>query len=231
LRWEHPDLGLVVPSRFIPIAEETGLILPIGKWVLKTACAQNVAWQKAGMPSITVAVNLTARQFFDERLLDDVAAVLAATGMAPHLLEFEIAESLMIQNIDTTLRILTALRSLGVRVAIDDFGTGYTTLSTLQRFPLDSIKIDRSFIQGLVGNPGNSKLADAVIAMGKTLSLTIVAQGIETRAEAEFLRTSACDEIQGFYFNRPLPAEEFQRLLREPDVITYEGRRLGFRHD
>jgi diguanylate cyclase (GGDEF)-like protein len=230
LRWEHPDLGLVAPLRFIPIAEETGLILPIGKWVLKTACAQNVAWQKAGMPPLSVAVNLTSRQFFDERLLDDVRATLAATGMAAHLLEFEIAERLLIHDIDATVRVLTALRELGAHVVIDDFGMGYTTLSTLQRFPLDSIKIDRSFIRALVGNPENMTLADAVIAMGKTLSLTIVAQGIETSEEAELLRSHACDEIQGFYFNRPLPPEEFRLLLAERGEITYEGKRLGLHH-
>jgi diguanylate cyclase (GGDEF)-like protein len=220
LRWEHPDLGTVAPMQFIPIAEESGLIIPIGKWVLRTACSQNVAWQKQGVPPLNIAINLTGRQFSDERLLEDVASILAATGMDPHLLEFEITESLLIQNVEATLRILTGLKGLGVRIAIDDFGTGYTSLATLQRFPLDTIKIDRSFIHGIVADPENTGLADAVIAMGKNLSLTVVAQGVETSEQADFLRAHACDELQGFYFNRPLPLEEFTRLLLTPAPET-----------
>jgi len=216
LRWEHPDLGTVEPMRFIPIAEESGLIIPIGKWVLRTACSQNVAWQNQGVPPLNIAVNLTARQFSDERLLEDVTSTLRATGMDPHLLEFEITESLLIQNVEATLRILAGLKGLGIRIAIDDFGTGYTSLATLQRFPLDTIKIDRSFIHGIASDPENTGLADAVIAMGKNLSLTVVAQGVETGEQAEFLRAHACDELQGFYFNRPLPLEEFTRLLLAP---------------
>lgn len=229
LHWEHPDLGLVTPSQFIPVAEETGLIVPIGRWVLKTACAQNVAWQNAGVPPLNIAVNLTARQFFDERLLEDATAILSSTGMNPHLLEFEITESLLIRNVETTLRILTALRHLGIRIAIDDFGAGYSSLATLQRFPLDTIKIDRSFIQGIAGDPDDTGLADAVIAMGRNLSLTVVAQGVETSQQADFLRAHACDELQGFYFNRPLPPEEFTRLLLTPAAdITKFGERLKF---
>ena len=227
LRWQHPDLGLVEPRRFLPIAEETGLTVPIGKWVLKTACEQNVAWQAVGMTPLGVALNLTSRQFFDERLLQDVQAALTASGMAPKLLEFEICENVLIQDIEATARILTALKGLGVRVAIDDFGTGYTTLSTLRRLPLDTIKIDGAFIHNIIGNPESAKLADAVIAMGKTLGLTIVAQGIETREEAEFLRVHACDEIQGFYFNRPLPADQFRLLIADQSELTYTGKRLA----
>jgi diguanylate cyclase (GGDEF)-like protein len=230
LRWQHPDIGLVEPRRFLPIAEETGLTVPIGKWVLKTACEQNVAWLKGGIAPLSIALNLTARQFFDERLLEDVKSALAASGMPPNLLEFEIGENVLIRDIEATARILTALKALGVRVAVDDFGTGYTTLATLRRLPLDTIKIDRAFIGGIVGNPESAKLADAVIAMGKTLGVTIVAQGIETRAEAEFLRAHACDEIQGFYFNRPLPAEQFRLLLADQGEITYTGRRLAGEH-
>jgi EAL domain-containing protein (putative c-di-GMP-specific phosphodiesterase class I) len=173
-------------------------------------------------------VNLSARQFLDEHLLADVIAVLESTGMDPHLLEFEIAESLLISDVDTTLRILSGLKALGVRIAIDDFGSGYTSLATLQRFPLDTIKIDRSFIHDVPVDTENTGLADAVIAMGKSLSLTVVAQGVETREQAEFLRGHACDEIQGFYFNRPLPPEEFVKLLIAPPAeVTYIGQRLG----
>ena len=213
LRWEHHDLGTVAPMRFIPIAEETGLIVPIGKWVLKAACAQNVAWQNQGLPHLVVAVNLTARQFRDEQLLSDLTSILAATGMDPHLLELEIAESLLTHDVENTLKTLTALKGIGIRIAIDDFGTGYTSLATLQRFPLDTIKIDRSFIRTVASANADTGLTDAIMAMGNSLSLTVVVQGVETREQVEFLRTHACDELQGFYFKKPLPAEEFAKLL------------------
>ncbi len=213
LRWQHPDLGMVAPMQFIPIAEETGLILAIGKWVLKTACSQNVAWQRQGLPALSIAVNLTARQFRDDQLLVYVSSILAATGMDAKLLELEIAESLLTQDVENTLRILTGIKALGIRIAIDDFGTGYSSLATLQRFPLDTIKIDRSFVRNIAGGLDDTGLADAIITMGKSLSMTVVAQGVETKAQAEFLRVHACDELQGFYFKKPLPADEFTRLL------------------
>jgi diguanylate cyclase (GGDEF)-like protein len=228
LRWEHPDLGTVAPMQFIPVAEDTGLIVPIGKWVLKTACLQSVAWQKEGLPPLSVAVNMTARQFSDEYLLQDLASILKDTGMNPHLLEIELSESLLIHDVETTLRILTGIKSLGVRIAVDDFGTGYSSLATLQRFPLDTVKIDRSFIGELVGPSEGSALADAIIAMGKSLSLTVVAQGVETKEQADFLRAHACDELQGFYFNRPLPAYQFAQLMRaQSGEISYVGTRAG----
>jgi diguanylate cyclase (GGDEF)-like protein len=227
LRWEHPELGSVAPMQFIRIAEETGLIVSIGKWVLRTACEQNVKWRKEGMAAISVAVNLTVLQFCDEHLLTDVASILESTGMDPKLLELEIAESLLTHDVDNTLRILTDLKALGVRIAIDDFGTGYSSLATLQRFPLDTIKIDRSFIRDIVGDADDKGLAHAIIAMGKSLSMTVVAQGVETRDQAEFLRTHACDELQGFYFEKPLPAEAFTRLLQDQATdVTYTGKRL-----
>jgi diguanylate cyclase (GGDEF)-like protein len=213
LRWEHPDLGLVAPMQFIPVAEESSLMLPIGKWVLRTACAQNVAWQRAGAPHLKMAVNLTGRQFFDEHLIEDVIAILESTGMAAHLLEFEISERLLIRDVESTLRVLAKLKHLGIGIAIDDFGTGYSSLATLQRFPLNTIKIDRSLVAGLCAGAENMEFAESVIAMGKNLSLTVVAQGVETRAQAEFLRDHACDELQGFYLNRPLPPDEFAKLL------------------
>jgi diguanylate cyclase (GGDEF)-like protein len=227
LRWEHPDLGTVAPLEFIPVAEETGLIIPIGKWVLKTACAQSVEWRKQGLPPLSMAVNLTPRQFCDESLLADVTSILEATGMDPHLLEIEISESLLIHNVENTLRILTGLKSLGIRIAVDDFGTGYSSLAMLQRFPLDTIKIDRSFMRDIVGTAQDTGLTDAIIAMGKSLSLTVVAQGVETKEQAEHLRLHQCNELQGFYFKRPLPAAEFTRLLHDQDPdITYTGKRL-----
>jgi diguanylate cyclase (GGDEF)-like protein len=228
LRWEHPDLGIVAPMQFIPVAEETGLIVPIGKWVLKTVCLQSISWQRQGLPALSIAVNMTARQFLDEHLLADIAFLLTETGMNPHLLEIELNESLLIHNVEKTMRILTGLKGLGVRIAVDDFGTGYSSLALLQRFPLDTIKIDRSLMRDVFGTPADTGLADAIIAMGKSLSLTVVAQGVETKEQAEHLRLHACDELQGFYFKRPLPVDEFTQLLRDQATeITYVGKRLG----
>lgn len=226
LRWQHPEQGIVAPLRFIPVAEETGLIVPIGNWVLRTACRQNVAWQKQGLPRLNVAINLTARQFADDRLLEDIATILAETGMDPRLLELEVAENLLIRDVERTRRILSALKSMGIRLAVDDFGAGYASLSLLQQFPLDAIKIDRSFIRHITSVAADNELTDAVIAMGRSLSLTVVAQGVETRDQAEFLRQHACDELQGFYFNRPLPADQFGQLLQAQAAgTTYVGER------
>jgi diguanylate cyclase (GGDEF)-like protein len=228
LRWQHPDLGTVAPNQFLAVAEESGLIVPIGRWVLKTACLQNVAWQKRGLPSQCIAVNLTARQFYDEALIPDVCAILKATGMEPNFLELEFTEALLINRVEDTLRILTALKTLRIRIAIDNFGTGYSSLATLQKFPLDTIKIDRSLISDITGPADDTRLANAIIAIGKSLSVTVVAQGVETRDQADYLRTHACDELQGFYFERPLPAEESTRLLlAQAPEITYVGERLG----
>jgi diguanylate cyclase (GGDEF)-like protein len=228
LRWEHPDLGTVAPMQFIPVAEETGLIVPIGRWVLKTVCLQSIAWRKQGLPPLSIAVNLTTRQFLDEQLLADVTSILAETGMDPRLLEIELNEGLLINDVENTLRILTGLKALGIRIAVDDFGTGYSSLATLQRFPLDTIKIDRSLMREFLGTTRDTGLADAIIAMGKSLSLTVVAQGVETKEQADHLRLNACDELQGFYFKRPLPVEEFTQLLRDQATeVTYIGQRLG----
>jgi diguanylate cyclase (GGDEF)-like protein len=227
LRWEHPDLGTVAPMQFIPVADETGLIVPIGRWVLETACSQSVAWRKQGLPPLSIAVNLTARQFRDEQLLQDVSAILTTTGMDPHLLEIELHESLLMHDVENTLRTLMQLKTLGIRIAVDDFGIGYSSVAMLQRFPLDTIKIDRSIIRDIVGNTANSALADAILAVGRSLSLTVVAQGVETPEQAEYLRTYACDELQGFYFERPLPAPQFSQLLHQAGEITYIGERRG----
>jgi len=225
LRWVHPDLGMVAPMQFIPVADETGLIVPIGKWVFRTACQQSVAWRKLGLPPLSIAVNVTARQFCDEQFLSDLTSILAATEMEPHLLEIELHESLLIHDVENTLRILTRLKAIGIRIAVDDFGTGYSSLAMLQRFPLDTIKIDRSLTREFGADAQNPQLADAIIAMGKSLSLTVVAQGVETREQAEHLRLHSCDELQGFYFKRPLPPEEFAQLLRDQADVTYIGER------
>lgn len=215
LRWNHPDLGLVEPLQFISIAEETGLIVPIGKWVLKEACRQSVAWQALGLPPVPISVNLTPRQFFDTPLLAELKSILASTGMAPQLLELEITEGLLLHDVEKSKRVLVELRRLGVRIAVDDFGVGYSSLATLQRFPIDTVKIDRSFIRDAAEKSGNETLTAAIIAMGRSLSLNIVAQGVETKAQADYLRDRACDEMQGFYFDTPAPGDRLASLLKD----------------
>ncbi|HEY0818545.1 MAG TPA: EAL domain-containing protein [Rhizobacter sp.] len=213
LRWHNAELGPVSPAKFIPVAEDTGLIVHIGRWVLKTACLQNVAWQKQGLPPINMAVNLSVRQFADEHLLDDVTAILQETGMAPHLLELEITEGMIVHNVDRAIKLLTAIKQLGVRLAIDDFGTGYSSLGQLKNFPIDTLKVDRSFIRDLATDSEDKAITSAIIAMGKTLSLTVVAEGVETAEQQDFLREQACDEMQGYYFSKPVAPEEFAALL------------------
>ncbi|WOB10358.1 EAL domain-containing protein [Piscinibacter gummiphilus] len=213
LRWHNAELGAVSPATFIPVAEETGLIVHIGRWVMKTACLQNVAWQKQGLPPINMAVNLSVRQFADEHLLADVTAILAETGMNPALLELEITEGMIVHNVDRAIKLLTAIKQLGVRLAIDDFGTGYSSLGQLKNFPIDTLKVDRSFIRDLATDSEDKAITSAIIAMGKTLSLTVVAEGVETAEQQTFLREQACDEMQGYYFSKPVAPDEFAALL------------------
>jgi diguanylate cyclase (GGDEF)-like protein/PAS domain S-box-containing protein len=213
VRWRHPDLGLILPAQFIPLAEENGLIIPLGKWVLETACDQNVAWQRDGLPAMCIAVNLSARQLTHEHLLDDIACAIRDSGMSPHLLELELTESMVVQNPERVIKLLTAIKQMGVRLAIDDFGTGYSALGQLKRFPIDILKVDRSFIRDLGDNAEDRAITKAIIAMGKTLSLTVVAEGVETKEQEDFLRRLACDELQGFYFSEPTAPEVFRALF------------------
>jgi len=215
VRWQHPDLGMVPPAQFIPLAEETGLIVPLGKWVLHTACAQNVAWLREGLPPLHMAVNLSARQFADEDLVKDIAAALESTGLQPELLELELTESMVIQNTERAGRVLAEIKKMGVRLAIDDFGVGYSSLTHLKRFPIDTLKVDRSFIRDLPQNTEDKALTEAIIAMGKSLNLTVVAEGVETLEQQTFLHDHNCDEMQGFFFSKPIPGDEFAELLRQ----------------
>jgi diguanylate cyclase (GGDEF)-like protein/PAS domain S-box-containing protein len=214
LRWRHAELGMVAPVRFIPIAEETGLIVPIGEWVLRTACAHAAALRRdAGIEHPRVAVNLSARQFADQSLVPLVASVLADTGLEAACLELEITESLVMQNPEQAARLLAQLKEMGVQLAMDDFGTGYSSLAYLKRFPVDSIKIDRSFIQGLPGDEEDATITQAVIAMAHSLRLRTIAEGVETAEQLAFLERLGCDEIQGYYFSKPLPFGEIQQFL------------------
>ncbi len=214
LRWYNPELGSVPPARFIPLAEETGLIVPIGTWVLRTACAQSVAWQKQGLPPVCLSVNLSMRQLADEGLVREIESVLVETGLAPQLLELEVTETTIMHNADRAVHVLTAIKDLGVRLAIDDFGTGYSSLAHLKRFPIDTLKVDRSFIREVPNDAEDRAIAEAIIAMGKTLSLTVVAEGVETPEQQSFLRDRLCDEMQGFYFSTPVAPQDFAELLR-----------------
>ncbi len=215
LRWQNPHLGSVTPTQFIPVAEETGMIVSIGKWVLKTACAQNVAWQKQGLPAVCMAVNLSLRQLADNNLIDDIKAALNDSGMAPNLLELEITESMIMTNPTKMMDVLVRIKSIGVRLAIDDFGTGYSSLAQLKHFPIDTLKIDRSFIRNVPENAEDKAITHAIIAMGETLGLTVVAEGVETIEQMNYLKDQSCDEMQGFHFSRPIVPEQFADLLRE----------------
>lgn len=214
IRWWHQDLGEVSPIRFIPIAEETGLIVPIGLWVLRTACQQNKAWQDEGLPHLCVAVNLSARQFADENLVADIASTLEEIGLNPTFLELEITESMIMHNVNKAVQVLAMLKGMGIRLAIDDFGTGYSSLSNLKRFPLDAIKVDRSFIRDIPSDADDMAITSAIIAMGRSLGLTVIAEGVETKEQIDFLREHACDEFQGYYFSKPIEGKEVGELLR-----------------
>jgi diguanylate cyclase (GGDEF)-like protein len=221
LRWNHPELGAVSPGQFIPLAEETGLIVPIGRWVLKEACAQNMAWQRRGLRPVTMAVNLSPRQFADPHLLHDVDEALAASGMSPVLLQLEVTESMVMRNVSRAIKILDAIQNRGIRLAIDDFGTGYSSMSLMKQFPIDTIKIDRSFIRDLPIDSEDQAIAQAIISMGKALHMTVIAEGVETPEQEAFLRSHACDEMQGFLFSKPLPAKQLADLLRaEPPLVA-----------
>jgi diguanylate cyclase (GGDEF)-like protein/PAS domain S-box-containing protein len=227
LRWNNAELGAVPPSRFIPIAEETGLILPIGRWVLRTACEQATVWQRSGLPPVPVAVNLSPRQLSDPELLPALADILLDTGLDPELLELEVTESSMMQDTERAVKVLTALKSMGVRLAIDDFGTGYSSLAQLNRFPIDTLKVDRSFIRNIPNDAEGRGIAEAIIAMGRTLKLTVVAEGVETDDQRVFLRDLACDQMQGYLFSKPVSAEDFAELLRQNGAEVASRSPLG----
>ncbi|HEY4973800.1 MAG TPA: EAL domain-containing protein [Steroidobacteraceae bacterium] len=214
LRWHHPDLGIIAPDKFIPLAEETGLIVPIGSWVLKSVCAQHMAWRAEGLPALCISVNLTARQFNDEQLVSTVLSTLEDSGMAANMLELEVAEATLMQDSEHTALTLATLKRAGVRLAIDNFGASYVSLANIQKFPINTLKVDRSLLRDFEHHSDNRLITEAIIALGKSLSLTVIAEGVETRRQAAFLREQACDAMQGFYVNEPAVAADFAKLLR-----------------
>jgi diguanylate cyclase (GGDEF)-like protein/PAS domain S-box-containing protein len=214
VHWEHPFRGLIPPNDFIQAAEETGLIVPIGEWVLRTACAQMTRWNEAGYPPVRITVNLSARQLLQQKdLVNTVARILQETKLNPYLLELEITESTAMQDIEHTITTLQKLRAMGVQIAIDDFGTGYSSLNYLTRFPITTLKIDRSFVADITANKENAAIVTAIIGLGRNLSLNIIAEGVETEAQLSFLKAQQCIEMQGFLFSKALPNEEFERLF------------------
>lgn len=213
IRWQHPELGLIPPLRFIPLAEETGMIVQIGEWVLRTACKQNKAWQALGMPPIKMSVNVSPRQFKEKNWALIVASALQESGLEAKYLELEITESLIMENVERAIAVMNELQDMGVQLSIDDFGTGYSSLSSLKHFPVARIKIDQSFICSLPGNDEDQSIAMAVIALGHKLKLKVVAEGVETEEQRAFLYENECDEMQGYHFSKPVPAASIEQMF------------------
>jgi EAL domain-containing protein (putative c-di-GMP-specific phosphodiesterase class I) len=213
IRWMHPDQGLIPPLQFLPIAEDCGLILPIGQWVLRETCRQVREWIDSGLRVVPAAVNVSCLEFRSEAFLGGLRTILKDTCLDPCYLDLELTETVLMQHAESTVSVLSALKSIGVRLAVDDFGTGYSSLSYLKRFPLDSVKIDQSFLHDITINADDATIVSAVIAMAKSLNKRVIAEGVETEEHVAFLRAHGCDEAQGNYFSTPLVAEQFAKLL------------------
>jgi EAL domain-containing protein (putative c-di-GMP-specific phosphodiesterase class I) len=219
LRWRHPDRGLVSPDDFMPVLEETGLIVSVGEWVITAACAQIAEWSRQSIEPVPVAINLSARQFVNKDLGTTIKRILEENGIAPELIEFEITESSVMANTEESTGILKFLGQLGVGLSIDDFGTGYSSLGYLKRFPLDALKIDRSFVRDITTSTDDATITRAVISMAHSLGLKVIAEGVETLEQITFLTEHGCDELQGYYFSSPLPADECGVCLREKHML------------
>jgi diguanylate cyclase (GGDEF)-like protein/PAS domain S-box-containing protein len=213
IRWQHPEWGMVSPARFIPVAEETGMIIPIGEWVIRTACTQNKVWQASGLPPIVVSVNVSMRQFRQKDLAKSVAQLLQKTGLEAQYLELELTESLVMQNPQEAIATLQELKELGIKLAIDDFGTGYSSLAYLKRFPVDCLKIDQSFVNEITTAHDSTVIAQAIISLGHSLNIQVIAEGVESQQQLEFLCTHHCHEAQGYYFSKPVPPGEFMKFF------------------
>jgi EAL domain-containing protein (putative c-di-GMP-specific phosphodiesterase class I) len=215
LRWQHPELGLVAPDHFIPLLEDTGLIIPVGEWVLQTACEQLAKWHQQGFDSLRMAVNLSSRQFVSTDLIDRVKDIIECCGVSADLLDLEITESLLMSQSGMEQQILEALAGLGIRLSIDDFGTGYSSLSYLRRLSIDALKIDRSFVIDIPGDPDDAAITEAIVKLGQTLRLDLVAEGVESKEQLDFLESIGCSLVQGFLFSKPLPSLEVTELLKQ----------------
>jgi diguanylate cyclase (GGDEF)-like protein len=218
VRWEHPTLGLLTPADFVPLAEESDLVVEVDTWVMRHACAQAVQWDREGLPPLRMAANLSGRNFSDDRIIGRVATVLRDSGLAAQRLELEITESLALRESEGALEIIRRVRDLGVRFAIDDFGTGYSALAQMQRFPVDRLKIDRTFVNQITSAQGVAPLVSAFIGIARALRLEVVAEGVETLEQQTFLRTHGCKEAQGFLYSRPVPPEQIVALVRKPSL-------------
>jgi diguanylate cyclase (GGDEF)-like protein/PAS domain S-box-containing protein len=231
LRWKHPEFGIVPPERFIPLADETGLIIPIGEWVLRTACAQSRAWQNAGHARLQMAVNLSVKQFRQKSLLSVIRDILTSTGLAPDCLELELTESSVMEHTDHNIALLHQIKEMGIRLSIDDFGTGFSSMSSLKFLPLHRLKISRQLIGDILTNPDDVAITDAIIAMGHSLKLKVLAKGVESREQMDFLRHLNCDEAQGFYFAQPMHADDLSDSLAkgwgEKSACFFTGEESG----
>jgi EAL domain-containing protein (putative c-di-GMP-specific phosphodiesterase class I) len=222
IRWQHPDRGLLLPAQFVPIAEDCGLILQIGRWVLREACGQARAWRDAGLPPMRIAVNVSPIEFRDTGFVEGVRTILSETGLEARYLELELTEGVLMEDVESTGSVLQALKTMGIHLAVDDFGTGYSTLRYLRQFPIDVLKIDQSFVQQITSNSTDSPIVTAIISMGKSLKHIVVAEGIETREQRAYLQTQSCAEGQGYFFSRPLAAAQFAHLLQMgiPELVA-----------
>jgi EAL domain-containing protein (putative c-di-GMP-specific phosphodiesterase class I) len=221
IRWQHPTKGELLPIDFIPLAEETGLISSIGEWILRTACKQNKAWQDAGLPPIRVAVNVSNLQLKQANFVEIVDSILKETKLAPEYLEIELTENVIISSV-IAIRTATALKKLGVIISVDDFGTGYSSLSYLKKLPLDRLKIDGSFIKQIQSESDDEVIIRAIIGVANNLNLEVLAEGVETKTQLDFLKSQKCNEIQGYYFSKPLKVQEMESVLKNPSIIKEE---------
>jgi EAL domain-containing protein (putative c-di-GMP-specific phosphodiesterase class I) len=227
LRWRHPEDGLIPPARFIPVAEDSGLIVPIGDWVIQEACRQAMAWRAAGLPPLIMAVNLSAVQFRRGEVQQTIAQALQTTGFDPHLLELELTESVLIGDTETVLSSVRQLKQLGVKLSVDDFGTGYSSLSYLKRFDVDKLKIDQSFIRDLASDPDDAAIVRAIVQMAGSLNLRTIAEGVEDPATLALLREFACDEAQGYHFARPMAAQAFFNFMTQRAGTSSSNEKVG----
>lgn len=222
VRWQHPHLGMISPGKFIPIAEEAGLIVPLGEWVLKTACSQIKKWHDAGFSTLRLAVNISAYQFKQQNFVDMITRVLKETSLGPHSLEIELTEGVIMQINEQIITTLYKLKAVGIQFTIDDFGTGYSSLGYLKRFPVDALKIDQSFIQDITTNPDDVAIVKAIIAIAESLKLRVIAEGVETHEQVAVLQKLCCNNIQGYVYSRPLPAPDLEHLLRKAYCMEYQ---------